>query len=165
MLLLVLLLHHHHHNYHCSIIHRTFSEQNVSEEKDKDDKAGEDELPEGTEQIGEEMEEEGDEKQEETEATEKLDLADAEGGGSKDEEKTGDDPKVESEKEVEEETAKPSEDHPTDAPAEAAAEMDQTYGSKDKVSALSTLCSIILKVASNVLYCTVSSLITMIAYT
>jgi len=135
------------------------------QEKEKDDKTGEDELPEGNEQIGEEMEEEGDEKEEETEETEKSDVADAEGGGSKDEEKPGDDPKVESVKEVEEETAKPSEDQPAAAPAEAAAEMDQAYGSQDKVSALSALCSMVLQVGSNVLHCTVSSLITVITYT
>jgi hypothetical protein len=112
-----------------------FSEHNVSEEKEKDDNTVEDELPEGNKQMDEEMEGEDDDKEEETEETEKSDLADAEGGGSKDEEKTGDDPKVESEKEVEEESARPSEDHPADIPAEAAAEMDQAYGSKDEVSA------------------------------
>ena len=117
-------------------------------EKEKDDKTGEDELPEGNEHIGEEVEEEGDEKEEETEETDKSDVADAEVGGSKDEEKTGDDPKVESEKEVEEETANPSEDQSAAAPAEAAAEMDQAYGSQDKVSGLSALCSIVLQVAS-----------------
>lgn len=57
-----------------------------------------------------------------------------EGGGSKDEEKAGDEPKIEPEKEVEEETAKSSEDHPADIPAEAAAEMDWMCGSKDQVS-------------------------------
>ena len=114
-------------------------------EKEKDDNTGEDELPEGNEEIGEEMEEEGGEKEEENEETEKSDVADAEGGGSKDEEKTGDDPKIESEKEVKEETAKPSEDQPAAAPAEAAAEMDQAYGSQDKVSAL---CTIVLQVAT-----------------
>ena len=134
-------------------------------EKEKDDKTVEDELPEGNEKIDEVMEEEGDEKEEEPEETEKSDVADAEGGGNKDEEKTGDDPKVESEKEVEEETAKPSEDQPAAAPAEAAAEMDQAYGSHDKVSTLSALCSIVLQVAGNALYCTVSSLVTVITYT
>lgn len=108
----------------------TFSEQKESKEEEKE-LPKENELPEENEKIDssdEEVEEDKEKEQEQDEIA---------GGGSKDEEKTGDDPKAEPEKEGEEEAAKPSEDRPADVPAEAAAEMDWVCGSKDQVSKVS----------------------------
>jgi hypothetical protein len=111
------------------------SEQRVPEEEEGRPE-GED-LPvedEQNESDDEDMEEGGEREDEEHEETGKAESADAEGGGSKDDEKAGDEPKAEPEKEVQEECAKPSEDHPAETPAEPAVQMDLAPGSEDQVS-------------------------------
>ncbi|KAJ4439021.1 hypothetical protein ANN_14977 [Periplaneta americana] len=107
-------------------------EQNVPQEEDKnmEEKSEEKEAAEEDQMdLGDEETEEINKEQDETEKSESADT----GGGNKDEEKGGDEPKTEPEKEVDKETAKPSEDRPSDNPVEGATEMDQTYGSKDQV--------------------------------